>query len=80
MIPSSFALLISLLRPSIRITNRKGERVSTCRKPREGVNWAVGAPLTRMENWKGAVFRVSTRTTKVGQYDLCPQNRKRAQK
>jgi len=50
MIPSSFSLLISLLKPSFRIMNRKGDRGFPCLKPREGVNWAEGAPLTRIEN------------------------------
>jgi hypothetical protein len=38
------------LSPSSMITNKKGERGSSCRIPLEGVKFLYGTPLTRMEN------------------------------
>ena len=48
--PSSLALRMSLLKPSIRITKRKGDNGSPCLIPHEEENWLAGEPLTSIEN------------------------------
>ena len=56
--PSSLALRMSLLKPSIRITKRKGDNGSPCLIPREGENWLAGETLNRIEN---LVYLINTK-------------------